>query len=639
MGSCNSTTNCNPCGPDFNAINQLATQTAAYARQANTYSVDAANSAQNAENSWLEFNALYLGAFATPPLPPLQIGALYWNSASNQLFTWSGSVWVLTGFNEFTNFLSTGSSSPRNLVSRTADIVNVKDFGAFDDGSNATATTAAIQSALTYAAANNRVVLIPGGIFSINAVLIANVRVIFEGVLKCGYDPSVAGIRLRSQPIKITDYFMQYCNGVYASVNAQGGSGGDLNMGKAALQAAVNEWTSNRTYHTLDLEGRRVGLNDTVFIDADLDASPSDFDKRKYFSNGKITAFPAMAGSNKAMIELISSSGTKRNEYMSFSNIAFEGAGNASGLRCLNEYYGLIFNNCFGRDPENFLLYFNAPSGGSGSDVIINSCHFIGLATGRTARGLVYNGGDLQICNSIFAYHEVNVDIIGGSQSLISNCHFYGTADNGTDRRMPNVRTTDTRWLTINGCYFDGGPLQLKNTDTSGGSVGWTTVVGCFFITGRPPGYSFVEVETADASTVIQKLQISLNKFYQREGPSQLITNPFQVYGAGISSVVGANDDNHIQDNEFLYVSEQSSEVLRIFSLTASTSDTETPPISRSPFGIKFARIKWFVPEFNANPGGLWFTGSNPTWTVNTGNSVTGTVRTLFTINDAPTNP
>ena len=422
MGDCSSN-NCNPCGPDFNAINQIATRASAYARQANTYSVDAANSAQNAENSWLEFNALYLGAFATPPLPPLQIGALYWNSASNQLFTWSGSVWVLTGFNEFTNFLSTGSSSPRNLVSRTADIVNVKDFGAFDDGSNATATTAAIQSALTYAAANNRVVLIPGGIFSINAVLQANVRVIFEGVLKCGYDPSIAGIQLRSQPFKITDYFMQYCNGVYASVNAQGGSGGDLNMGKAALQAAVNDWLRNRTFFTLDLEGRKILLNDTVNIDADLVSGvPGDFDQRRYFVNGKLSAHSSMAGSSKAMLELISLSGTNRSEYIGFSNIVFEGFGNASGLRCLNQYYGINFVNCYSRYPEQFTLYFDAPSGGSGSDVQITNCHFIGNDDTRSSIGIVYNGNDLHMSNTVIAYNQINLSITGNSQNIISNC-------------------------------------------------------------------------------------------------------------------------------------------------------------------------------------------------------------------------
>jgi hypothetical protein len=172
MGNCSSTSNCNPCGPDFSAINQLATKAGAYARQANTY-------ATNAENSWLEFNALYLGAFAVAPTvdnegDPLQTGALYWNTGSNTMFVWNGTIWVAADFNEFTPFLATGTTTPRNLVTRTADVVNVKDFGAVGDG--VADDTAAIQAALNFVGIDGGTLMLNNGTYLVTGLTIpANV--------------------------------------------------------------------------------------------------------------------------------------------------------------------------------------------------------------------------------------------------------------------------------------------------------------------------------------------------------------------------------------------------------------------------------------------------------------------------------
>jgi hypothetical protein len=169
MGNCSSTSKCNPCGPNYDAINLLATKTASYARQANTSAVNAANSATDAENYWKEFNALYLGSFASAPTVdnegnPLQEGALYFNSVSNQMFVWQGASWIDFDFDEFTPFLATGTTTARNLVTRTADIYNVKDFGAVGNGTtdNQTAFQAAINAAL---AAGGGTIYIPKGTY------------------------------------------------------------------------------------------------------------------------------------------------------------------------------------------------------------------------------------------------------------------------------------------------------------------------------------------------------------------------------------------------------------------------------------------------------------------------------------------
>ena len=170
MGNCS--TNCNPCGPSYDAINLLANKTASYARQANTYAV-------NAENSWLEFNALYLGAFAVAPATDnegnaLQEGALYYNTATNNIWAWNGTAWVLTNnFNEFTNFVSNGTTATRSLVQRFGEISNVSDFGA--DGTGATPSNAAV---VAMAAAKGYLVF-PQGSFLLNTITIS-VPIYFE---------------------------------------------------------------------------------------------------------------------------------------------------------------------------------------------------------------------------------------------------------------------------------------------------------------------------------------------------------------------------------------------------------------------------------------------------------------------------
>lgn len=87
-----SNSQCNSCGPNYDSINGLATKTASYARQANTASV-------NAQNAFINFNALYLGAKnANPSLDnqgeTLLIGALYFNTVSNQMRVWTGTTWI-----------------------------------------------------------------------------------------------------------------------------------------------------------------------------------------------------------------------------------------------------------------------------------------------------------------------------------------------------------------------------------------------------------------------------------------------------------------------------------------------------------------------------------------------------------------
>jgi len=163
------------------AARQSATNAAASEAAADADANAAASSATQANNYltqitniYGDFDERYLGAKDTPPTTdnegnPLQEGTLYYNTVSNGLFVWNGAAWVSADFNEFTNFTATGTTFARNLVTRTADVINVKDFGAVGDG--VADDTAAIQAALIHAQAIGKTCYIPSGRYLITSKL------------------------------------------------------------------------------------------------------------------------------------------------------------------------------------------------------------------------------------------------------------------------------------------------------------------------------------------------------------------------------------------------------------------------------------------------------------------------------------
>jgi hypothetical protein len=168
-----------------------ATNAATSATNAANSAAAAAASETNVENLWEDFQERYMGPYATPPVAPGE-GSLYYNTTSNVLFVWNGTAWASADFNEFTNFTATGTTTPRNLVTRFADVVNVKDFGAVGDG--VADDTAAIQAAVNAVPATPEFIGFGGSvIFPFGTYLISNQININKNISLFGFGATIKG--------------------------------------------------------------------------------------------------------------------------------------------------------------------------------------------------------------------------------------------------------------------------------------------------------------------------------------------------------------------------------------------------------------------------------------------------------------
>lgn len=97
-------------------------------------------------------------------------------------FTQSGSALLGNDMSDDT-VVATGSTEPRTLANRFADVINVKDFGAVGDG--VTDDTAAIQAAINYATQHGGGVIYGKGLFLIGNVIIKSNVSITSMTIKC----------------------------------------------------------------------------------------------------------------------------------------------------------------------------------------------------------------------------------------------------------------------------------------------------------------------------------------------------------------------------------------------------------------------------------------------------------------------
>lgn len=128
--------------PEYDLSDSNAAATAQDAAAAAASSEANALSFKNlTEALYTDFTNRYFGAFSSDPSvdgsgnPPNE-GSIYFNSTSNVFFTWTDGAWV-NHFPSNPNGLlvtATGTTTPRTLGDRAADVINAIDEGAVSDG-------------------------------------------------------------------------------------------------------------------------------------------------------------------------------------------------------------------------------------------------------------------------------------------------------------------------------------------------------------------------------------------------------------------------------------------------------------------------------------------------------------------------
>jgi hypothetical protein len=443
--------------------------------------------------------------------------------------------------------------------------VDVRDYGAKGDG--VTDDHAAFAAA--DAAANGRMVMVPGGVYHLAESIVIKSRIRFEGTLTMPTDKILSLTKDFDLPAYIDAF-------------------GDEELAfRKAFQALLN----NTDHESLDLGGRRIGVTAPIDMQAAVPNKQS-YQTRRLIHNGQfecidgpawdtttVTSQATYATGNPLKLtnvanvvnipvgSLVTANGVGREVYvssrnvgaqeitlskplydaagtqnytfkrfkymldfsgfsrldkMALSNIEFQCWGDCSAI--LLAPTGVVFHirDCFITRPKDRGI----TSHGSGCQgMLIDRCQFLSdesdkLGQDRVSIGFNSNANDIKIRDNR-AQHLRHFCVVGGANSLFTGNHFFqGDSASNAIRTAGIILTEISARMTFTGNYVDNCHIEWANEHdqapefSSELSFSAMNISGNIFLAGHvAPWFTFLTVRPHGPGHFINGLSVTGNLF------------------------------------------------------------------------------------------------------------------------------
>lgn len=480
---------------DVNTVAGLTAEIAALPGQVTA----AQTAASDAETALDSFDDRYLGAKVTAPAldndgDALLVGAIYWDTGSNQMFTWDGAEWVPTFLTGNTVRSLVTATSGQTVFTTPTYRPGLNTLSVFVNGVKVLLTTdyaETTQNSITFAAgltAGDEVELIAvqslavydlaGKNYVTRAAFLADTAytpadgtVVTAGGVSYVRDASATAISDLSGWLPFGDVTPQHFGAV----------GDGVTNDAEAIQAAINAAAASSSATApvvVSLGGKQYGVSNALSMNA------ADFVS---LEDGGLIAMGTGWVATDPILTMVTALADSL-KTIGLRNLFIDCAHNCAGV-LLKNTYGAFLDHVHVTHAKTYHIKAETKN----TELTLTACianqYFWGetgfeLIANRTAFGLWIDCADAKLigCTSFYCLEPLRGT--GGTTQVVG-CHFYnGATVDGTDNVA--IHLYGARGYMISECYIDNGILRI-----TGGTVTGLNGSGDEFnhrITGTIPG-------------------------------------------------------------------------------------------------------------------------------------------------------